>query len=105
MQRYEPVRSDDDEIAAAFGRAVGTIVRGWSAGGLTPRVEEAHKPGKVPPACTWCPVAQACLRSDTGYRQSVVEWMQGEVEPESETERAARDLWWLGVEQPDRGGE
>ena len=103
--RSTVVRSDDDEIAVAFGHAVNTIVTGWRVGGLTPRVEEAHNPGKVPPACNWCPVAQACLRSDTGYRQRVVQWMQREVQGESEAERAAHDLWWLGVEQPDRSGQ
>jgi len=103
--RSATVASDDDEISAAFGHAVDTIVRGWRAGGLTPRVEEAHKPGKVPAACGWCPMAQACLRSDTGYRQRLVRWMDGEEETGSEAERAARDLWWLGVDRSEEVGQ
>ena len=102
--RRTSVASDDDEMAVAFNHAVGTIVSGWRAGGLAPRVEEAHKPDKTPPACVYCPVVQACLRSDPGYRRRLVEWMAGEAGSGSEMERAARDLWWLGVDRPD-GGE
>jgi hypothetical protein len=98
------VASDDGEMAAAFMSAVGTIVDGWTAGALPPRVEEAHRPGKVPPACGYCPVAQACLRTDSGFVRRIVGWMSRESDADDEISRAAQALWWLGVERPE-GGE
>lgn len=102
--RRTSVTSDDDEMAAAFNHAVATIVSGLSAGGLPPRVEEAHRPGKTPPACAYCPVAQACLRVDPGYRQRIVSWMAGAGGSRSEVVDSARDLWWLGVVDRSDGG-
>ncbi len=102
--RRTSVRSDDDEMAAAFNHAVAVIVSGLRFGGLPPRVEEAHKPGKTPPACAHCPVVQACLRSDSGYHQRIVSWMAGEGGGQSEVADSASALWWLGVERPDGGG-
>jgi len=98
------VVSGDDEMADAFNHAVDTIVTGWRIGGLAPRVEEALTPGKEPAACGYCPVAQACLRSDSGYRRRLVEWMEREAWSGSEVELAAINLWWLGVDRPNRGG-
>ena len=102
--RRSSVSSDDDEMAVAFNHAVAVIVSGLRVGGLPPRVEEAHKPGKTPPACAHCPVVQACLRSDPGYHQRIVSWMAGEGGSRSEVADSARALWWLGVERPDGGG-
>ena len=102
--RSTTVVSGDEEMADAFNHAVDTIVTGWRIGGLAPRVEEALNPGKEPSACGYCPVAQACLRSDSGYRRRLVAWMEREAWSGSEVELAAINLWWLGVDRPNRGG-
>ncbi len=101
--RRASVGLEDVEVVAAFTGAVETIVRGWVNGGLPPRVEEAHKPGKTPPACGYCPVAQACLRSDSGYLRRIVAWMSGDAGADDPVSSAARSLWWLGVERPKGG--
>ncbi len=101
--RRTSVGSDDGEMAAAFTDAVETIVRGWVTGALPPRVEEAHRPGETPPACGYCPVAQACLRSDSGYLRRIVAWMSGDTGADDPVSSAARSLWWLGVEKPEGG--
>jgi hypothetical protein len=102
--RRATVVSEDGEMVEAFNHAVETVVAGWRSGGLIPRVEEPSSRDTVPQACKWCPVAQACLRNDSGYRRRLVRWLRAEEGSDSEVEAAARDLWWLGVDR-SRGDE
>ena len=87
--------------AAAFRTAVLTIAEAWRAGGLPPRVEEAD--GKNAVHCGFCPVSEACLRDDSGYRQRLVKWMDARDEGDSPAVAAARAVWWLGVERSENG--
>jgi RecB family exonuclease len=98
--------ADNDELVAAFCRSVETVVAGWRAGGLVPRVEEPGKSSdKAPKACGHCPVAQACLRTDPGFRRRLVEWMSTDQSQAAEPERSAWNLWWIGIDKPGNGGD
>jgi hypothetical protein len=96
------VDAAEEDTAAAFRTAVLTVAEAWRAGGLPPRVEEAD--GKKAVHCGYCPVSEACLRDDSGYRRRLVEWMDARDREGSPAVAAARALWWLGVERPENGG-
>jgi RecB family exonuclease len=96
------VDAAEEDTAAAFRTAVLTVAEAWRAGGLPPRVEEAD--GKKGVHCGYCPVSEACLRDDSGYRRRLVEWMDARDRESSPAVAAARALWWLGVERPENGG-
>jgi hypothetical protein len=91
------VRGDDEEIAGPFERAVRTIAEGRAHGIVFPRLEEAD--GRNAEHCSYCRVAEACRRDDSGFRRRLVEWMQGETATDDGDEKTARALWWLGAEQ------
>ncbi len=57
----------DAELAATFSRAAETALAGWEAGVLFPRLVEPRGE-KEPARCAYCPVAEACLRHDSGSR-------------------------------------
>jgi hypothetical protein len=95
------VHGDDEEIAVSFERAVRTIAEGRAHGIAFPRLEEAD--GRNAEHCTYCRVAEACRRDDSGFRRRLVEWMEGESASDDGDAQAARDLWWLGVDR--EGGE
>jgi hypothetical protein len=96
------VGAGESEAVAAFHTAVHTIVEAWRAGGLPPRLEEAD--GTDAAHCRYCPVSEACLRDDSGFRRRLVEWMGAHDEDDSPAVAAARALWWLGLERPENGG-
>jgi hypothetical protein len=96
------VRGDDEEIAGPFERAVRTIAEGRAHGIVFPRLEEAD--GRNAEHCSYCRVAEACRRDDSGFRRRLVDWMQGETATDDGDEETARALWWLGAEQSG-GGE
>jgi hypothetical protein len=92
------VDSADAEAAAAFATAVTTVIEAVREGTLFPRVEEPD--GSEPRFCSFCPVRQACLRDDSGFRRRVATWMAGRDRRRARWVKAARALWWLGVERP-----
>jgi hypothetical protein len=92
------IEAEETDAEAAFQEAVTIVAEAWRVGALPPRVEEPD--GKDPAQCGYCPVSAACLRDDSGYRRRLAEWMQRSDESESPLVRAARALWWLGVERP-----
>jgi hypothetical protein len=96
------VRGDDEEVAERFEESVRAIARGRARGIVFPRLEEAD--GRHAEHCRYCRVAEACRRDDSGFRGRLVEWMQSEATTDDSDERAARTLWWLGVE-PEEGEE
>jgi RecB family exonuclease len=96
------VGATEDDAVAAFQNAVHAVAEAWRAGGLPPRVEEAD--GKDAVHCAFCPVSEACLRDDSGYRRRLVEWLSVQDEDDSPAVAAARALWWLGVERRENGG-
>jgi len=91
------VCGDDEELVEPFEVAVRTIAEGRARGIVFPRVEEAD--GKTAEHCSYCRVAEACRRDDTGFRRRLVRWMQREAETDDPGQETARALWWLGVER------
>jgi hypothetical protein len=91
------VRGDDERVVDRFQGAVEAIARGRARGIVFPRLEEAD--GKSAEHCRFCRVAEACRKDDSGFRRSLVQWMQAEVETQEGDAEAARTLWWLGVER------
>jgi hypothetical protein len=95
------VRADDEETVALFEEAVRTIAEGRVRGIAFPRVEEAD--GRNAEHCSYCRVAEACRRDDSGFRRRLVEWMDAASTSDDRDEEAARELWWLGFDR--EGGE
>lgn len=99
--RNAVVCGDDEDVMKLFEIAVRTIAEGRDHGIVFPRVEEAD--GKNAEHCSYCRVAEACRRDDSGFRRRLVEWMQKDAVTDDRRQGAARALWWLGVERD--GGE
>lgn len=99
--RSVAVSVSDGDAVAAFGLAVAAVLESVEVGAFFPRVEEAD--GRDPRFCDWCPIRQACLRDDSGYRRRVVAWMGARDRRRARLVTAARRLWWLGVERPEGG--
>ncbi len=95
------VCGDDEELVEPFDVAVRTIAEGRARGIVFPRVEEAD--GKNAEHCSYCRLAEACRRDDSGYRRRLVQWMRGDAETADPGQEAAKALWWLGVDRD--GGE
>jgi hypothetical protein len=96
------VMATDEDLVAGLATTIDTLGRVWSDGALPPRVEDER--GKDPGHCSHCPVSQACLRDDSGYRRRLVEWMQLEDAKATGLEARARELWWLGVDRAEDDG-
>jgi hypothetical protein len=92
------VRGEDEDIYEAFERAVRIVAESRSRGIVFPRLEEAG--GRMAEHCSYCRVAEACRRDDSGFRRRLVEWMNSETTSDDPDHEVARELWWLGV---DRG--
>jgi hypothetical protein len=95
------VRADDEETVAFFEGAVRTIAEGRLRGIAFPRLEEADL--RKAEHCSYCRVAEACRRDDSGFRRRLVEWMGAAARSDDRDEKAARELWWLGFDR--EGGE
>ena len=93
------VTSKDDDLRAAFEASTATTLRAWEEGLFFPRLEQPGEPQKLPPACRWCRVAEACLRQDSGARRRLRTGMN-RLEADScglddDTRRSLLDHWWL----------
>jgi RecB family exonuclease len=67
--------AEDRDLTAAFERAVRAVLAAWDAGSFFPRVVDPagrNEPGR----CGYCPVAEACLRGDSGARNRLFEWTE-----------------------------
>jgi hypothetical protein len=95
--RVEQVDASDGEATSAFSEAVAAVATAIREGAFFPRVEEPD--GSQPRPCSWCPVREACLRDDSGYRSRLVAWMGARDRRRARLVTAARRLWWLGFER------
>jgi hypothetical protein len=93
------VRGDDEEIAVSFEVAVRTIAEGRARGIAFPRLQEAG--GRNAEHCSYCRVAEACRRDDSGFRRRLVEWMETASTSDDRDKEAMQNLWWLGVDRED----
>jgi len=100
--RVAEVDSEDSDFSDAFERVAEAAFGVWDRGSFLPRLVDLSK-RKEPNACSSCSVKEACLRGDSGSRHRLERWMeslQAADDGEStEAERAAVQLWNLGVEQ------
>ncbi len=100
--REVAVDGDDDALVEPFSTAIRTIAAARAEGIAFPRVEEAD--GKTAEHCSYCAVAEACLREDSAFRRDLVRWMNGDEGSGESAVDAARDLWWLGFDRPESDG-
>jgi len=101
------VTVDEDDFVAAFREAGRAGLAVWDAGALFPRVVDPA--GEQEPArCSWCPVAEACVRGDSGARLRLAEWAQraatgaegtADASP-ADPAAALLAVWWLPGERP-----
>jgi RecB family exonuclease len=96
------VRRDDGDLLSAFSAAAQTVVRGFRQGAFVPRVVDPSG-RKEPVACTYCTVAQACIRGDSGARKRLIDWAERarETPPARGDERALLGVWDLPALTPN----
>jgi len=92
-------RSDDPALTGAFAAALRTLLAARASGALFPRVVDQH--GREPDACTYCAVAEACVRGDSGARARLLRFFEPQRgAPAAGDEPAvfapARALWRIG---------
>ncbi len=95
-QRELMAGGDDAEVREALEEAVAVLLTAWREGAFVPRVEEAGR-SVTNPACHWCAVREACLRSDSGFRRRLVSWMDSHRPGAADGAAAAAAVWWLGA--------
>jgi len=96
-----PGDKDFQEVfVAAFHDAVRAGLGVWDAGAFFPRVVDPLGE-EEPVRCSWCPVAEACVRGDSGARLRLVERSRRQgLRSGDPAEAALLALWWLGQEPP-----
>ncbi len=71
--REVSVTTDDQEFIAAFAAASEAVLVAWEEGSFFPRLVKPD--GREEPIrCSYCAVAEACLRGDSGARKRLSEW-------------------------------
>jgi len=96
------VTTADEDFVSAFAAASEAVLAAWEEGSFFPRLVKPD--GRDEPSrCSFCAVAEACLRGDSGARQRLSEWTAGAADPGSE-EAALLRVWRLWEKQPQPGG-
>jgi hypothetical protein len=98
--RVAETSSGDEDLCAAFHRAVAVIEDSLVAGAAFPRVAEPKKNTQAD-HCRTCPVVEACRVDDTAFDLRLKELMETGGASDDSALEAARELWWLGVERED----
>jgi len=100
--RVAGVDSEDRDFSDAFERVAQVAFEAWDRGSFVPRLVDSFSRSE-PRMCRTCSVKEACLRGDSGSRYRLEQWIasaRSEAPEESlEAERAALQLWDLGVEE------
>jgi len=99
---FPGVAASDPLVRVDFQETAGELISGWKEGVFFPRLSGPE--GKEPPACEYCPVAEACLRGDSGARRRLENVAGADAPapggPPGPLEQLRR-LWWLGA-VPDK---
>jgi len=105
-EREVAVAQDDAEVLALFRRAVEAVFAVWDAGSFFPRVVDPA--GRAEPVrCSYCAVAEACLRGDSGARRRLFAWTAKE-RPDGgfpAAEEALLGVWRLPVKEQTEAAE
>jgi RecB family exonuclease len=86
---------DDAAIQESMDAVIGEVCSVIATGSFFPRVSEAGE-DRIPVACKYCAVREACVVEDSGMRRGVM--ALSAAGPESPTSNARRALWWRGLE-------
>jgi hypothetical protein len=92
-ERIFEAGSGDQDFTVAFAAAVRALLGAWDEGAFFPRLVETNG-RKEPARCTYCAVAEACLRGDSGARQRLYEWTLSPRGP-APAEEALLGVWRL----------
>jgi hypothetical protein len=97
------VEAGDGEARAAFSAAVGAVLGAWDAGSFFPRLVDPS--GRQEPSrCSFCAVAEACLRGDSGARRRLHEWASRQrsdgTAPPFPAAAALLAVWQLAAAEP-----
>ncbi len=99
--RVAVVDSEDRDFSAAFERVAQVAFEAWDRGSFVPRLVDSSSRNE-PRMCRTCSVKEACLRGDSGSRYRLEQWVASErsnaAKESLEAERAALQLWNLGVD-------
>jgi hypothetical protein len=93
QHRAYAVQPEDHDLHQAFDTALGSLLAAWEDGAFFPRLVDPRSE-QEPPGCTYCPVAEACLRGDSGARRRLLALGNREEAPHTAGE-AFLDLWNL----------
>jgi RecB family exonuclease len=100
--RVAGVDSGDRDFADAFERVAQVAFEAWDRGCFVPRLVDSFSRSE-PRMCRTCSVKEACLRGDSGSRYRLEQWVASArsktAEESLEAERAALQLWDLGVDE------
>jgi hypothetical protein len=98
--RVAGVDSEDRDFADAFEHVAQVAFEAWDRGSFVPRLVDSFSRSE-PRMCRTCSVKEACLRGDSGSRYRLEQWVASRrseaAEGSLEAERAALQLWDLGV--------
>lgn len=91
--REVAVTTGDQEFIAAFAAASEAVLVAWEEGSFFPRLVKPD--GREEPIrCSYCAVAEACLRGDSGARKRLSQWTLATGEPGAGEEALLR-VWRL----------
>jgi hypothetical protein len=91
--REVSVTTRDQEFTAAFAAASEAVLVAWEEGSFFPRLVKPD--GREEPSrCSYCAVAEACLRGDSGARRRLSDWTAAAGGPGAEEEALLR-VWRL----------
>jgi hypothetical protein len=93
------VRANDDEIGALLERALSATLGAWQNGAFFPRLTQHHQ-NIEPVTCSYCSVAEACSRGDSGSRGRLRSWASlrhplRKPSPSATLETAVVRTWYL----------
>jgi RecB family exonuclease len=96
------VQATDQELVSAFQSAAATLLGVWQRGHFFPRLMEVDRSDSEPFHCSYCSVAEACLRGDSGARARLRQWVEPAIEEQlagaqqlSADDRALVAAWLL----------
>jgi PD-(D/E)XK nuclease superfamily len=100
--RAVELRADDPELQALFRSTVTALVAAWDYGHFFPRLIHADR-DKEPELCSFCRVAEACVRGDSGARGRLRDWADERREGAAgnAVTRPAGEESWLAAWQLD----